>query len=361
MYNPEGRVVEFAKEKRYSRLTKIVGSGGSKVVYEAIDRYRGIEVAWNEVQLNKFSKDRLSKLKNEVHYLSGLAHKNIINFYGSWVDYNPANTRLVFITELMTSGCLTEFLQKSGTVPKRVIQNWGRQILKGLRYLHTQSPPLIHRDIKPDNIFFSGVSGRVKIGDLGLATDVNSKKTNMTVIGTLRYMAPEYFADKPIYNSSVDIWAYGITIIEICTLSLPYSEYQGCGAAIAAISEGKLPKDLAKIIDNDVIAFIGNCLLDRSSASLLLDHEFLDKRSIDETTNSIGLRNQQELTDVLKVIGDNWENYMLSKMDQYPLSFQLSHSQDYTETSSSEESEEFIYGLEYDPSDFIMQFVPPET
>ena len=52
----------------------------------------------------------------------------------------------------------------------KAVKCWARQILMGLRYLHTQVPPIIHRDLKCDNIFINGNHGEVKIGDLGLAT-----------------------------------------------------------------------------------------------------------------------------------------------------------------------------------------------
>lgn len=52
----------------------------------------------------------------------------------------------------------------------KVLRSWCRQILKGLQFLHTRTPPIIHRDLKCDNIFITGPTGSVKIGDLGLAT-----------------------------------------------------------------------------------------------------------------------------------------------------------------------------------------------
>ncbi len=68
----------------------------------------------------------------------------------------------------------------------KVLRSWCRQILKGLHFLHTRSPPIIHRDLKCDNIFITGPTGSVKIGDLGLAT---LKRTSFakSVIGTVKY------------------------------------------------------------------------------------------------------------------------------------------------------------------------------
>lgn len=52
----------------------------------------------------------------------------------------------------------------------RVVKRWARQILRGIQYLHSQSPPIIHRDLKCDNIFINGAAGDIRIGDLGLST-----------------------------------------------------------------------------------------------------------------------------------------------------------------------------------------------
>lgn len=64
----------------------------------------------------------------------------------------------------------------------KAIKNWARQILRGLVYLHGHTPPIIHRDLKCDNIFVNGNHGEVKIGDLGLAT-VMQQPTARSVIG----------------------------------------------------------------------------------------------------------------------------------------------------------------------------------
>lgn len=64
----------------------------------------------------------------------------------------------------------------------KAIKNWARQILRGLVYLHSHNPPIIHRDLKCDNIFINGNHGEVKIGDLGLAT-VMHQTTARSVIG----------------------------------------------------------------------------------------------------------------------------------------------------------------------------------
>lgn len=64
----------------------------------------------------------------------------------------------------------SRYLKRFKVMKPKVLRSWCRQILKGLHFLHTRTPPIIHRDLKCDNIFITGPTGSVKIGDLGLAT-----------------------------------------------------------------------------------------------------------------------------------------------------------------------------------------------
>ncbi|KAL7259820.1 hypothetical protein ACSBR1_005647 [Camellia fascicularis] len=74
-----------------------------------------------------------------------------------------------FVTGMFTSGTLKQYRQKHKKVNIRAVKHWCRLILKGLLYLHSHDPPVIHRDLKCDNIFINGNQGEVKIGNLGLA------------------------------------------------------------------------------------------------------------------------------------------------------------------------------------------------
>ena len=103
----------------------------------------------------------------------------MLRFYDYWED--GVNT--IFITELMTSGTLKEYIRQAGGVPRiKVLQSWCKQILTGLKYLHGRK--IIHRDIKCDNIFIDGTTGEVKIGDLGLAITSSTGQAK-SIIGGL--------------------------------------------------------------------------------------------------------------------------------------------------------------------------------
>ena len=73
----------------------------------------------------------------------------------------------------------------------KAIKGWARQILMGLNYLHSHNPPIVHRDLKCDNIFINGNQGEVKIGDLGLATFLEGANAE-SVIGMLSCLSPFY-------------------------------------------------------------------------------------------------------------------------------------------------------------------------
>ena len=154
----------------------ILGKGAYKVVWKALDREEGIEVAWNCLQTTK---SEFNELSQEIEILTKVRHPNVINFHDSWY----MDGEFIFITELMTSGTLREYITKFKNPSIKVIKKWARQVLKGLTYLHSHNPPIIHRDLKCDNIFVNGSHGEVKIGDMGTAKMKIGKK--YTVIGIM--------------------------------------------------------------------------------------------------------------------------------------------------------------------------------
>jgi len=158
----------------YERFTKMekVGSGASKVVYKAFDEEEGVEVAWNEVYIpdcDLFRDKERSRLFNEIQMLWKLRHRNILDIREWW--YDEHSRLLVFITEYLTDGSLRQYVRRHRKrLSLSAVKRYAWQILQGLVYLHGHYPPIIHRDLKCDNIFINGTSGQLVIGDLGFAT-----------------------------------------------------------------------------------------------------------------------------------------------------------------------------------------------
>lgn len=266
--------VEVDPTGRYGRYNEVLGSGAFKTVYKAFDEAEGIEVAWNQVKLAYVlqNAEDSERLYSEVHLLKTLKHKNIIKLYSSWVDSQNIN----FITEVFTSGTLRQYRKRHKHVDLRALKNWSRQILCGLLYLHSHDPPVIHRDLKCDNIFVNGNQGEVKIGDLGLAAILRHAHSAHSVIGTPEFMAPELYEEE--YNELVDIYAFGMCLLELATFEYPYTECQNAAQIYKKVASGIKPASLAKVKDPDVKKFIEKCIAkapERLSASELLRDPFL--------------------------------------------------------------------------------------
>lgn len=267
--------VEVDPTGRYGRYKKILGKGAFKTVYWAFDRLEGMEVAWNQVKVGEVSQGYgdLERLYSEVHLLKTLKHKNIIKFYNYWVD--AENHHINIITEIFTSGTLRQYRKRHKQVDVRAIKNWSRQILEGLLYLHCHNPPIIHRDLKCDNIFVNGGQGEVKIGDLGMAKILHQAHAD-TIIGTPEFMAPELYEEK--YNELVDIYSFGMCLLEMMTFEYPYIECENAVHIYKKVSSGVKPAALDKIKDPCVRQFIEKCLAtasERLSARELLMDPFL--------------------------------------------------------------------------------------
>ncbi|GAU44587.1 hypothetical protein TSUD_136340 [Trifolium subterraneum] len=275
-------VVEKDPTLRYARYDELLGKGAFKTVYKAFDEVDGIEVAWNRICIEDVmqSPQNLEKLYSEVHLLKSLKHENIIKLYSSWVDEKTRTINM--ITELFTSGSLRQYRKKHKNVDMKAIKNWARQILRGLCFLHSHNPPVIHRDLKCDNIFVNGNNGQVKIGDLGLAI-VMQQPTARSVIGTPEFMAPELYEEE--YNELVDIYSFGMCILEMITCEYPYSECKNPAQIYKKVTSGIKPASLAKVNDPEVKQFIEKCLVPASMrlpASELLKDPFLATGNVKE-------------------------------------------------------------------------------
>lgn len=257
----EIEAVEKDPTGRYARYDEVLGRGAFKTVYKAFDEVNGIEVAWNQVSIEDVlqSPEQLESLYSEVHLLKSLKHENIIKSYNSWID--DQNKTVNLITELFTSGSLRQYRKKHKKVDLKAIKNWARQILRGLSYLHGHNPPIIHRDLKCDNIFINGNTGEVKIGDLGLAI-VMQQPTARSVIGTPEFMAPELYEEE--YNELVDIYSFGMCMLEMVTCEYPYSECKNPAQIYKKVTTGIKPASLSKVNDPQVMQFIEKCLVPAS-------------------------------------------------------------------------------------------------
>ncbi|KAM9342438.1 serine/threonine-protein kinase WNK2 [Pholidichthys leucotaenia] len=264
--SPGGRFLKFDIE---------LGRGSFKTVYKGLDTETWVEVAWCELQDRKLSKMERQRFKEEAEMLKGLQHPNIVRFYDFWESLLKGKKCIVLVTELMTSGTLKTYLKRFKVMKPKVLRSWCRQILKGLHFLHTRTPPIIHRDLKCDNIFITGPTGSVKIGDLGLAT-LKAASFAKSVIGTPEFMAPEMYEEH--YDEAVDVYAFGMCMLEMATSEYPYSECQNAAQIYRKVTSGVKPASYNKVMDPEIKEIIGECICqkkeERYTIKDLLNHAF---------------------------------------------------------------------------------------
>ena len=205
------------------KLLKIIDFGGSSDVY--LGEYRGTEVAIKKLRLLEGKKDYIKEYKREVSSLFLLYHPYLVLLMG--VVAEPLN--LSIVTEFCKGGNLFELLYKRPNIylswefKKKILL----QIAIGMNYLHTNDPPVLHRDLKSLNILLtnkiekSSDTTDIKISDFGLSRLYQKSCILSGHLGTCYWMAPEIIVRKR-YSTKVDVYSYGIIIWEVCTRKTPY-------------------------------------------------------------------------------------------------------------------------------------------
>jgi WNK lysine deficient protein kinase len=258
----EEEIVETDPEGRYYRYGEVVGRGRFKQIYKAFDTQIGIDVAWSKIcaEPHHLSAEQLREIVEEMTKGLELEHPNIIKCFKCWEDPDAGCINL--ITELFTSGNLRQYRNLHKHLDLKAVKRMARQILRGLDYLHTMEPPLMHGDLRCDKIYVNGHSGEIKIGDLGLATLI-----------PLRWEAdgggpsPECADAVHRHDVRSDIFAFGLCMLELLTLKQLDPQHTVDAAAL-----------LDEVPDDESRQFIAHCVGDigsRPTADDLLEDPFL--------------------------------------------------------------------------------------
>ncbi|XP_051275746.1 serine/threonine-protein kinase WNK4 isoform X2 [Dicentrarchus labrax] len=268
--SPDGRFLKFNIE---------IGRGSFKAVYKGLDTETTVEVAWCELQTHRLNKMERQRFNEEVEMLKALQHPNIVRFFDSWKSTLRGHKCTILVTELMTSGTLKTYLRRFRQMKLKLLQRWSFQILKGLQFLHSRCPPILHRDLKCDNVFITGPSASVKIGDLGLAT-LKKASFAKSVIGTPEFMAPEMYEEK--YDEAVDVYAFGMCMLEMATSEYPYSECHNAAQIYRKVTNGIKPNSFSKVKVPELKEIIEGCIRTNSNERFtvqdLLDHRFFQEQ-----------------------------------------------------------------------------------
>ncbi|KAI5672455.1 hypothetical protein M9H77_12819 [Catharanthus roseus] len=263
---------------------KLLGRGTFGHVYVGFNSENGQMCAIKEVRVvadDQASRECLKQLNQEIVLLSQLSHPNIVQYYGSELGDEALSVYL----EYVSGGSIHKLLQEYGAFREPVIQNYTRQILSGLAYLHGRNT--VHRDIKGANILVDP-NGEVKLADFGMAKHITSASSMLSFKGSPYWMAPEVVMNTSGYSLAVDIWSLGCTVLEMATSKPPWSQFEGV-AAIFKIGNSKDIPEIPEHLSNEAKSFIRLCLQrepnTRPSASQLLDHPFVRDQATARVAN----------------------------------------------------------------------------
>lgn len=214
-------------------VERLLGQGAFGEVYRVRHRFLGRQ-AMKVFKRGGMTLAETEELLGEALLLSRIGHPNIVRVF----DANTIDSELgpvgFFTMEYVAGGSLEQFWRSHGSrfVPTPTVVDVISQVCRGLAVAHRESPPVVHRDIKPQNILvgYDAAGLRVRVSDFGLAKHVNPLTLLASAKGTLGFKAPEIFQDLQSDSCAGDVWAIGATMYMLLTDRLPYSDQAESGA-----------------------------------------------------------------------------------------------------------------------------------
>jgi serine/threonine protein kinase/tetratricopeptide (TPR) repeat protein len=255
------------------RVIRELGAGGMGTVFEAHDERMNRNVALKVLSRHQAPSGKAElRFEREAWIAGKLEHPALVKVYdrGSWEELS------YYSMELVHGGSLHDVIgnmQHWGRDDRLGLEfgtgdyvNWAVRMVvdaaRGLDYAHRQG--IVHRDIKPMNLLFSEETKSVKIADFGLAIDTAATRmtTAGTVLGTLAYMAPEQILGKQEeICPATDVYALGVTLFEMLTLSFPFSgKTQQIYMNAVLTTEARRPRKLNERVSRDLETVIRKAL-----------------------------------------------------------------------------------------------------
>ena len=190
-----------------------VGAGAFAEVISVT--FRGSLCVAKRLLRARMSETNVRLMRQEGELLSKLRHPNVVQFLGvSW----DSIANLCIVLEYMPRGCLSDVVNPTMTWQDPKLR-MASDIVQGVVYLHGLSPPILHRDLKPDNVLVTDTL-TCKVSDFG-TSQAYQEDSNMTVIGTAKYMAPEVMEGKA-YSTAVDVYSFALTLWQMHSGDSPF-------------------------------------------------------------------------------------------------------------------------------------------
>lgn len=248
-------------------LKEFKGSGSFGEVWLALDQQTDIEVAIKiYVAMNS---EGIQEFKKEFQLSFNLNHPNLL--HANYLEVNKKDQRPYLVMTYCPQGSVTK---KVGKMSESEMWHFIRDVAAGLAYLHSQNPPIIHQDIKPDNILIAP-NGDFVITDFGISQQARStlrkSAIHLNSAGAVAYMGPERFSKQYGAIKASDIWSLGATIYELLVGDLPF-----CGMGGGMQKNGADMPDLSAEFSDELNIVMQGCLAkdtwDRPTAEQLVNY-----------------------------------------------------------------------------------------
>lgn len=206
-----GQVIEGKYE-----ILKLVGQGGMSKVYLAMDKRLNKQWAVKEIRKNVRDNNNELVVQSavaEADLIKSLDHSAIVRI----VDIIDTDRDIFIVEDYIEGETLSSILEKHGAQSQERVIDWAVQLCEALEYLHTRTPPVIYRDMKPANVMLKP-DGNIKVIDFGIAREYKKHNVEDTVsLGTRGYAAPEQFGGIGQTDARTDVYGLGVTLYHLVT------------------------------------------------------------------------------------------------------------------------------------------------
>ena len=292
---------EFPSQSKFKVIKKLSNSDFG-AVYKILNEEDKNHYAIKKILLKSVEESEMNEIRNEAKILSEINSENIVKFYDSFTDKKSFNIMMEYCDGFDLRKFIEEHKKSNGYIKKNIVLYISLEICNGLKEIHKND--LIHRDLKPDNLFLNA-DLTIKISDFGLSRKFqNIYDYVRTKVITMQYIAPELLNGQE-YNNKVDVWSLGCIIYELCTLNFCFesNSMNGLLRKITNNNHGKIDtnlygEDLQKLIDS------------------LLNKNYKQRPSVDDIINMINkILSESFKENIIEIFLENeiYQNYIIER------------------------------------------------
>lgn len=246
-------------------VERFLGEGAFAEVFRVRHRFLGRQ-AMKVFKAAGMTLPDIEEALGEAIMLSRIGHPNIVRVFDANVVQTEKGLFGYFTMENVPGGSLDSFWRShgSGLLPLETTIDLVKQVCRGLAVAHSEQPPVVHRDIKPQNILvgYENDGLRARISDFGLAKRVNPLTLLATAAGTITFKPPETFTESKGDSCPADVWALGTTLYLLLTNQLPYDVPTDLGWGNNQLFKEPIrpPSEFNADVNPELDAIVSKCL-----------------------------------------------------------------------------------------------------